>query len=52
MSRPAWICKDCGEKYGDGEKRNITWHEDKCDLCGKVALCGFPKDFGYKAKVI
>ena len=30
-----WICSNCGSKYGTYRAEVSTWHEDKCDVCGK-----------------
>ena len=44
---PAWICSDCGDKWGRKECGISTWHEDKCDMCGYVSLVTEPRDYGH-----
>lgn len=41
-----WICKECGDKYGNREVGVATWHEDICDICGKKTGVTEPRDFG------
>lgn len=43
---PAWICKRCGDKYGNRQAGIATWHAGTCDLCGGTALVTEPRDFG------
>ena len=44
---PAWVCGDCGDKYGRRECGIATWHEDECGICGQTALVTEPRDFGH-----
>lgn len=46
---PAWICHECGEKYGRQIKGHLaTWHHDTCGWCGETDVpCTEPRDFRY-----
>ena len=45
---PAWICGDCGERYGRRIPTCATWHEgDACGWCGETTATTEPRDFGY-----
>jgi len=44
---PAWICYDCGVKYGRRNPGYATWHPDECGVCSKNDLCTEPRDFGH-----
>lgn len=44
---PAWICWDCGIKYGKGDCKVATWHQDTCGVCGNDKFCTEPRDFGH-----
>jgi hypothetical protein len=44
---PVWICLECGNRYGRRSSGVATWHEDMCDICGKIAAVTEPRDFGY-----
>lgn len=44
---PAWICSDCGEKWGRRECGVSTWHPDTCSLCGKETMVTEPRDYGH-----
>ena len=44
---PAWICSDCGEKWGRRECGVSTWHPDTCSLCGNEAMVTEPRDYGH-----
>jgi DNA-directed RNA polymerase subunit RPC12/RpoP len=46
---PAWICSDCGRKYGRVLNDHcVTFHEgDKCGWCGKETITTEPRDYGY-----
>jgi len=47
FSQPAWVCSDCGNKYGYHECGIATWHEDTCGVCGQKKIVTEPRDFGY-----
>jgi len=48
MTYPAWICANCGDKYGKMPQGHIaTWHEDTCGWCGEVKSVTEPRDYGY-----
>jgi len=42
-----WICKDCGEKHGKRRLDMSTWHNGKCDWCGKEKPVTESRDYGY-----
>jgi hypothetical protein len=43
-----WICGMCGFRYGKTYRNHIaTYHQDKCDYCGRVAAVTEPRDYGY-----
>jgi hypothetical protein len=44
---PEWICKPCGDKYGNRPVGLATWHVDTCDVCGEVTEVTEPRDFGH-----
>jgi hypothetical protein len=43
---PAWVCLDCGRKYGKHDVGVATWHEDTCGICGRVTGVTEARDFG------
>lgn len=47
--QPAWVCNDCGRKYGQRiyETHISTWHMDTCGVCGRHAAVTEARDFGY-----
>ena len=48
MKYPSRVCQSCGDK-ASGTRVNLiaTWHEGKCDVCGKIKPVTEPRDFGY-----
>lgn len=44
---PAWVCSDCGKKYGRCIPTCATWHVDKCGVCDKETMVTEPRDFGH-----
>jgi len=44
---PGWICRTCGNLYGNRKCGVSTWHEDVCGVCGEIRMCTEPRDFGY-----
>jgi hypothetical protein len=47
-SYPAWVCFDCGEKYGRRPVGVATWHEGTCGVCRSPGvLVTEPRDFGH-----
>ena len=44
---PAWVCAECGERYGRRPCGIATWHEDVCGVCGQVRAVTEPRDFGH-----
>lgn len=45
---PQWICRDCGEKYGNRPCGIATWHRgDKCGVCRCEKSTTEPRDFGH-----
>jgi hypothetical protein len=47
MNYPQWICHECGVKYGKKECGVATWHQGKCDVCGKEKMVTEPRDYGH-----
>lgn len=47
MTYPAWICRDCGQRYGRRACGVATFHEDPCDICGYVTMVTEPRDYGH-----
>jgi DNA-directed RNA polymerase subunit RPC12/RpoP len=45
-----YICKECGEKYGRFIPGVETYHEGKCELCGKVASLCHVRRYSYLHK--
>ena len=44
----AWICCECGKKYGKYRFNCSTWHQDTCNYCGKEnAIVTESRDFGF-----
>lgn len=46
---PAWVCIDCGNKYGRGypDGHCCTVHNGTCGLCGQTKPVTEPRDFGH-----
>lgn len=45
---PGCVCYDCGIKASKGRSFICsTYHQDKCDVCGKETACTQPRDFLY-----
>ena len=45
---PAWVCADCGAKYGRREcNPHATWHPDTCGICGERKPVTEPRDYGH-----
>ena len=44
---PAWVCADCGEKYGRHPVGIATWHLDTCGICGRRTGVTECRDFGH-----
>ena len=44
---PAWICIDCGVKYGRYRSDCATFHEGECGWCKKQATVTEPRDYGF-----
>jgi len=44
---PAWICFDCGDKWGRRECGIATWHTDTCCICGERRAVTEPRDYGH-----
>lgn len=43
---PAWICADCGDRYGKRACGIATWHEDVCGICGRTVAVTEARDYG------
>lgn len=45
---PTTICADCGQRYGKRQTPGFScWTVLPCDICGTVAPCTEPRDFGH-----
>jgi len=44
---PAWICSNCGDKWGRRECGVATWHPDTCGICGVETMVTEPRDYGH-----
>lgn len=44
---PAWICSECGGKYGRRKCGVATFHMDTCGVCGEKKMVTEPRDFGH-----
>ena len=50
---PVWCCAECAVKQLGEEDRPLmrvviaTFHEDTCDVCGKIKTVTEPRDFHY-----
>lgn len=42
-----WICHDCGTKYGKPRDGVATYHNGKCQWCGKDKAVTEDRDYGY-----
>lgn len=40
-----WVCRDCGKWMGNAQAKISTWHDDKCDVCGKFKPVTELRDF-------
>jgi hypothetical protein len=49
VEQPAWVCIDCGMKYGRRITPNhlATFHIGRCEVCGETKPVTEPRDFGY-----
>lgn len=47
---PMWVCMECGSKFGRRQAGVCTIHQDTCGICGKIAMCTEPRDFGHLKK--
>ena len=46
---PTWVCHECGIRYGRRTPTCATYHDNKCDICGKLGPVTQPRDFGHFA---
>lgn len=48
---PEWVCRECGlsasGKKADGALLVSTFHQGKCDVCGKIIAVTEPRNYGY-----
>lgn len=44
---PAWVCSDCGKKYGRRIPSLATYHIGVCGVCSKETMVTEPRDFGH-----
>lgn len=43
---PDWVCFKCGINASNGKSFTVsTYHEGKCDVCGKIKSVTEPRDF-------
>lgn len=49
---PAWICHECGKKYGNRNHAGeaSTWHYDVCGICKMYVPVTEPRDFWHLKK--
>lgn len=49
---PAWVCFDCGHKYGRGapDGHACTVHRGVCGICKEQRDVTEPRDFGHLVK--
>jgi len=43
---PAWVCGECGTKYGRHPCGIATFHKGICGICGEEKSVTQPRDFG------
>jgi hypothetical protein len=43
---PGWICNFCGLAFGKASGIS-TFHQGKCDVCGREASVTEPRDYDY-----
>ena len=44
---PNWICRDCGQRYGNRPAGISTWHNGACGWCGHYKSVTEPRDYGH-----
>lgn len=44
---PIWICRECGDKYGQRPVGIASWHVNNCGVCGKRSWVTEPRDYGH-----
>lgn len=44
---PAWICMECGRRYGRRRPICYTVHVGDCGVCGRTTEVTEPRDFGH-----
>ncbi len=42
----SWVCADCGVAHGTRKPKECTWHEGRCDICGKAKGITQGRDWG------
>ena len=45
-AQPVWVCKPCGDKFGNKTGVDPVWHEDFCGVCGELAAVVDPVELG------
>ena len=45
--QPAWVCDECGKRYGRRSPAMCTMHMGTCGVCGGYAGVTEPRDYGY-----
>lgn len=47
-AQPAWVCANCGSRFGKHMPKDATWHYGTCHICLEQAVAiTEPRDFGY-----
>lgn len=46
---PIWVCRNCAYKASaySPASRTPTFHEGKCNVCGRIRGVTEPRDYGY-----
>jgi len=42
----SWVCAECGRQRGNRIPESCTWHEGKCDVCGRKKPVTQGRDWG------
>lgn len=42
----SWVCEDCGRRHGRAPCTADEFVRSECSICGAVAMCAAPSDFG------
>lgn len=47
LKNASTTCHDCGTKHGVAVARYSTWHDGRCDVCGKLRPVTEARNYGY-----